>query len=278
MRVIFLNTPDEIAQWVAHYIIYRINVFNPTNKKPFVLGLPAGSTPMKTYKNLIKLHQNGKISFKHVIVFMMDEYLGVSNEDSKSYHKFIYKNFINHIDIMSKNVHILNGNTENLQNECQKYEEKIKSYGCVNLFMGGVGNDGHLAFNEPGSALTSRTRIQTLSYETRLSNSRFFNNQINFVPKFALTIGLATLLESQEIIIVATGQDKANAVHAAIEGSINHMWPISCLQLHPKSILVCDELSTMELKIKTIKHFQNMEINNDQIMCDNILKKHVRFN
>lgn len=262
MRVICLSTPNEVAQWVAHYIVYKINDFNPTDVNPFVLGLPTGSTPIKTYKHLIKLYQDGKISFKYVTVFMMDEYLGLSCEDSRSYYKFIHKNFINHIDIISKNVHFLNGNVKNSQNECQRYEKKIKSYDCIHLFIGGVGNDGHLAFNEPGSSLFSRTRIEMLSKETRLSNSRFFDKNIDFVPKFALTIGLATLLESKEIIIIANGLNKANAVQAAVEGSVNHMWPISCLQLHPKSILVCDELSTMELKMKTIKYFQNIETNN----------------
>lgn len=261
MRVIFLHTSNEVAQWVAYYIIYKINNFNPTDQNPFVLGLPTGSTPIKIYNNLIKLYQNGKVSFKYVIIFMIDEYLGFACEDSRSYYKFIHKNFINHIDIISKNVNFLKGNTKNFQDECQKYENKIKLYGSIHLFIGGVGNNGHLAFNEPGSSLSSRTRMVTLSQETRVSNSRFFNNKINFVPKFALTIGLATLLESQEIIIIAIGQNKANAVQAAIEGSINHMWPISCLQLHPKSILVCDKLSTMELKIKTVKYFQEIEIN-----------------
>lgn len=262
MRVIFLNTPDEIAQWVAHYIVYKINAFNPTHDNPFILGLPTGSTPMKTYKNLIKLYQEGQVSFKSVIVFMMDEYLGLSSNDIKSYYSFIHKNFINHIDIISKNVNFLDGGSKNFKIECQRYEEKIKSYGNIHLFIGGVGSNGHLAFNEPGSSLTSRTRIKTLSQETRFSNSRFFNDRIDFVPKFALTIGLTTLLESQEIIIIATGQEKANAVQAVIEGSVNHMWPISCLQLHSQSILICDELSTMELKIKTVKYFQEMEINN----------------
>lgn len=261
MRVIFLNTPDEVAQWVAHYIVYKINSFGPTRTHPFVLGLPAGSTPIKTYKNLIKMHQNGKINFEHVIIFTMDEYIGISCKDSKSYYEFMHKNFINHINISKENVHFLNGNAQDLKNECHKYEDAIKKYNGVRLFIGGVGNDGHLAFNEPGSSLASRTRIQNLSTATRLSNARFFNNNIDCVPKFALTIGLSTLLESQEILIIATGQDKAIAVQAAIEGGINHMWTISCLQLHPKAILICDELSTMELKVKTVKYFQELELN-----------------
>lgn len=266
MRVVFLNTSDEVAQWVSNYIVYKINSFHPTDTNPFVLGLPAGSSPIKTYKNLIKMYQNEKISFKHVIVFTMDEYIGISHEDPRSYHKFIHKNFTNHIDILQKNVNILDGNAKNLQQECHRYEKKIKEYGGVRLFIGGVGNDGHLAFNEPGSSLVSRTRIKKLCKETRLSNSRFFNHNVDYVPKFALTIGLATLLESKEIVVIATGQKKAAAVQAAIEGGINHMWTISCLQLHPKSILVCDESSTMELKIKTVKYFQELEINYQTII------------
>lgn len=263
MRVVFLNTTEEIAQWVAHYVVYKINFFNPTDKNPFILGLPTGSTPIKTYKNLINLYQSKKISFKNVIIFMMDEYLGLSTNNSKSYYRFIHENFLDHVDIKSKNIHFLNGAAHDFHQECQRYEQKIQSYNCINLFIGGVGKDGHLAFNEPGSPLVSRTHIQTLSKETRKSNSRFFNNKIDFVPHFSLTIGLATLFESQEIIILASGLDKAHAVQSAVEGSINHMWPISYLQLHPKSILICDELSTMELKVKTVKYFQEMEINNN---------------
>lgn len=262
MRIIFLNTPDEVAQWVANYIAYQINYFHPTNENPFVLGLPTGSTPIKTYQNLIKMYQNKQVSFKHVVIFTMDEYLGLSCKNLKSYYAFIHKNFIDHIDILKENVNLLHGNIKDLYSECQRYETKIKSYGSIHLFIGGVGSNGHLAFNEPGSSLNSRTRIKRLSEVTRLANAKFFNNNIDSVPKFALTIGLSTLLESQEIIIMATGQDKAAAVQAAVEGSVNHMWAVSCLQLHPKSILICDELSTMELKIKTVKYFQDLEMNN----------------
>ncbi|URJ30297.1 glucosamine-6-phosphate deaminase [Candidatus Blochmannia vicinus (nom. nud.)] len=265
MRVIFLDTADHVAQWVAHYVVYRINSFSPTIENPFVLGLPAGRTPIKTYKNIVSMYQSSKVSFKYVVIFTMDEYVGLSCEDPNSYHNFIYTNFINHVDIPKGNFHVLHGNSDNIKDECQQYEEKIKSYGGVHLFIGGVGNDGHLAFNEPGSSLISRTRIKNLSTATRVSNAIFFNNNINSVPKFALTIGISTLLESREIIIIATGLNKAQAVKAAIEGSVNHMWPISCLQLHQKSILVCDELSTMELKIKTVKYFQELEINNKTI-------------
>ncbi|URJ25379.1 glucosamine-6-phosphate deaminase [Candidatus Blochmannia ocreatus (nom. nud.)] len=259
MRAIFLDTADHVAQWVAHYVVRCINAFHPTVDKPFVLGLPAGKTPIQMYANIIKMYKSDKVSFKDVVIFTMDEYLGLSREDLRSYYSFIHMNFVNYIDIPKQNVYVLNGTTNDIEYECQEYENKIKSYGGINLFIGGVGKDGHVAFNEPGSSLKSRTRVEKLSQDTRLSNARFFNNNLNLVPKFALTIGLATLLESKEIVIIATGLSKAAAVRAAIEDGINHMWTISCLQLHPKAILVCDELSTMELKVKTVKYFRELE-------------------
>lgn len=261
MRIVLLDTDDHVAQWVANYIVYCINSFAPNLHNLFVLGLPAGSTPIKTYNKLIKMYEFGQISFKYVVVFIMDEYLGISCNDPQSYCTFIYKNFIDCVDIVHKNVHVLHGDVDNIYNECTRYEKKIESLGGIRLCIGGVGSNGHLAFNEPGSSLASRTRIKNLSQATRLSNARFFKNNIHLVPKFALTIGLATLLESQEIIIIATGINKAIAVQAAIEGGINHMWTISCLQLHPKSILVCDESSIMELKMKTVKYFRELEMN-----------------
>lgn len=262
MRVILLDTDDHVAQWVAHYIVHCINLFIPTSKNPFVLGLPTGGTPIKTYKKLIEMYQSGQVSFKHVVIFTMDEYLSLSCKDSQSYCAFIHKNFTNHIDILCNNVNVLKGNIDDIYQECKEYDEKIKSFGGIHLFLGGVGSNGHLAFNEPGSSFNSRTHVKNLSKDTRLSNARFFNNNINFVPKFALTIGMSTLLESREIIIIATGINKALAVQAAIEGSINHMWVISYLQLHQKSILICDELSTMELKVKTVKYFRELEMHN----------------
>lgn len=146
--------------------------------------------------------------------------------------------------------------------ECRRYEEKIKSYGKIHLFMGGVGNDGHIAFNEPASSLASRTRIKTLTEDTRIANSRFFNGDINLVPKYALTVGVGTLLDAEEVMILVTGHGKALALQAAVEGSVNHMWTISALQLHPKSVVVCDQPATMELKVKTVNYFRELEAEN----------------
>lgn len=259
MRLIPLQTEQQVSQWAARHIVDRINHFKPTEDRPFVLGLPTGGTPLKTYQELIKLYQAGEVSFKYVVTFNMDEYVGLPQEHPESYHSFMYNNFFNHIDIQEKNIHILNGNTDNHDEECRRYEEKIKSFGKIHLFMGGVGQDGHIAFNEPASSLTSRTRIKTLNTDTLIANSRFFNNDINSVPKYALTIGVGTLMDAEEVMILATGHNKALAVQAGVEGSVNHLWTISALQLHRHFILVCDEAAQQELKVKTVKYFTELE-------------------
>lgn len=262
MRLIPLESSKDVGLWSARHIVNRINAFNPTADRPFVLGLPTGSTPLNTYVRLIELHKAGEVSFKHVVTFNMDEYVGLEKHHPQSYHTFMHDNFFSHVDIQPENINLLNGNASDITAECKRYEDKIKSYGKIHLFMGGVGNDGHIAFNEPASSLSSRTRIKTLTEETRLANSRFFDNDINQVPKFALTIGVGTLMDAIEVMILVTGHKKAQALAAAVEGCVNHLWTVSALQLHPKAILVCDEPSTMELKIKTVKYFRELEAEN----------------
>ncbi|MCC3717317.1 glucosamine-6-phosphate deaminase [Rouxiella badensis] len=262
MRLIPLNTPTEVGKWAARHIVQRINAFNPTAERPFVLGLPTGGTPMEAYKHLVAMHKAGQVSFQNVVTFNMDEYVGLPQEHPESYHTFMYKNFFDHVDIKKENINLLNGNTPDVDEECRQYEAKIKSYGKINLFMGGVGNDGHIAFNEPASSLASRTRIKTLTHDTRIANSRFFDNDVSQVPKYALTVGVGTLLDAEEVMILVTGHAKAQALEAAVEGNINHMWTISCLQLHAKAVVVCDEPSTMELKVKTVKYFRELEAEN----------------
>ncbi|WED20982.1 glucosamine-6-phosphate deaminase [Vibrio sp. JC009] len=259
MRLIPLNTAQDVGLWSARHIVNKINKFKPTEDRPFVLGLPTGGTPLSTYKRLIELYNQGEVSFKHVVTFNMDEYVGIPADHPESYRSFMYENFFNHVDIQEKNINLLNGNTSDHEEECRRYEEKIKSYGKIDLFMGGVGNDGHIAFNEPASSLSSRTRIKTLTEDTRIANSRFFDNDINQVPKYALTIGVGTLLDAKEVMILITGHNKALALEAAVEGSVNHLWTVTALQLHAKSVIVCDESSTQELKVKTVKYFKELE-------------------
>ena len=174
MRVIIEPDYDRLSKWAANYVAGKINAAKPTAEKPFKLGCPTGSSPLGLYKELIALNKAGKVSFEHVITFNMDEYVNLPEAHPESYHSFMWNNFFNHINIRKENVYILNGNAPDLIAECEAYEKAIEDAGGIDLFMGGVGPDGHLAFNEPGSSLASRTRIKTLTTDTIIANSRFF--------------------------------------------------------------------------------------------------------
>jgi glucosamine-6-phosphate deaminase len=259
MRLIILPEYDSLSKWTASYIAKKIELSKPTKENPFVLGLPTGSSPMGTYNELILLYEAKKISFKNVITFNMDEYVGIQKNHPQSYYTFMWDNFFSHVDILEENVNILNGNAENIEEECYNYEQKIKNVGGIDLFLGGIGPDGHIAFNEPGSSLGSRTRLKTLNYDTRLANSRFFENNVNLVPKFSLTVGVETIMDAKEVLIIVNGHSKSRALKKAIEEGVNHMWTISALQLHQKGMIVCDEEATYELKVGTCKYFKEIE-------------------
>ena len=269
MRLIIQPDYDKMSKWAANYVASKINAANPTEEKPFVLGLPTGSSPLGMYRALIELNKKGIVSFKNVITFNMDEYVNLPEDHPESYHSFMWNNFFSHIDIKKENVNILNGNAEDLAKECQEYEEKIQKVGGIDLFLGGIGPDGHIAFNEPGSSLQSRTRVKTLTTDTIIANSRFFNNDVNLVPKTALTVGVGTVMDAKEVLIMVNGHSKARALGAAIEGSVNHLWTISALQMHPKGIIVCDDAATLELKVGTYKYF--LDIEKDNLNPDTLL-------
>lgn len=165
----------------------------------------------------------------------------------------MYTHFFSHVNVHPRNIHILNGNAPDLEAECVNYEAAIKAHGGIDLFLGGIGPDGHIAFNEPGSSLASRTRVKTLAYDTIIANSRFFGNDLEKVPKMALTVGVQTVLEAREVVIIITGAHKALALQKCIEGGVNHMWTLSSLQLHPHPMIVVDEDATLELQVKTVK-------------------------
>ncbi|MCK4795490.1 MAG: glucosamine-6-phosphate deaminase [Desulfobacteraceae bacterium] len=259
MRIFIKDTKEDAGKWTADYIIEKIKAFAPTADKPFVLGLPIGSSPMTVYQGWIKRYQTGDISFKNIVTFNMDEYVGIPEDHPESYHSFMYTNLFNHIDIPRENINILNGNAPDLVLECQNYEAKIKEYGGIELFLGGIGPDGHIAFNEPGSSLVSRTRVKTLSYDTILANSRYFDNDMSKVPTHALTVGVGTVMDAREVVIIITGFEKARAVREVIEGGVSHMWTVSMLQLHEHAVIVCDEPATMELQVETVKYFKEIE-------------------
>lgn len=262
MRVIIQSNYEQVSKWVAAYVAKKIADFKPTPQKNIVLGLPTGSSPVGTYKELARLNKEGKISFKNVTSFNMDEYVGLPEDHPESYHSFMATNFFNHIDIDRSKTNILNGNAKDLEAECRQYEEKIEKTGGVDLFLGGIGPDGHIAFNEPASSLTSRTRIKTLTTDTIIANSRFFGGDVSKVPKTALTVGVGTVMDAREVLIIINGHGKARALAQVVENGVNHMWTVSALQLHPKSLIVCDEAACVELKVGTFNYFKDIEKDN----------------
>ena len=237
MRVIIESDYQKMSQWAAEHVIRRINEAQPTKEKPFVLGLPTGSSPEGMYACLVKANKEG-------------------------YHSFMARNLFDHIDCPKESIHILNGNAKDLAAECAHYEEMIKEAGGIDLFLGGIGPDGHIAFNEPYSSLTSRTRVKTLTTDTIIANSRFFDNDVNKVPKLALTVGVGTVMDAKEVMILVNGHHKARALKAAVEGAVTHEWTISALQMHPHGIIVADEPATDELKVSTYKYFKDIEKDN----------------
>ena len=259
MRLIIEKDYEQLAEWAAEHVIKRINDFNPTPQKKFVLGLPTGSSPIGMYKKLIQAYNEKRVSFKNVVTFNMDEYVGLPVEHPESYHSFMYNNLFRHIDCPDQNIHILNGNAPDLEAECANYEMMINEADGIDLFVGGVGVDGHIAFNEPGSSLSSRTRQKTLRTETRMVNSRFFGNDMNKVPAYALTVGVGTVMDAREVMVLVNGHDKARALQAAVEGGVSQMFTISALQMHKHGIIVCDEAATDELKVGTYRYFKDIE-------------------
>ena len=241
MRILIHKNYENVCRWTADYIIKRIIEFAPNRGKPFVLGLPTGSSPIGVYRRLITAYREGKVSFANVITFNMDEYLGLSADHPQSYRRFMKENFFSAVDIRPENTHIPDGETGDPERECRAYEEAIKAAGGIELFLGGIGSDGHIAFNEPGSSLASRTRVMALTAETRAANARFFDGDTEKVPSKALTVGIGTVMDAREVLIIASGRQKAHAIQAAVEGAVSQWCPLSCLQMHPRGIIVCDD-------------------------------------
>ena len=257
MRVIIQDNYEKMSRWAAEHIAAAINAHK--EPRPFVLGLPTGSSPLGVYKKLIEMNKAGKVSFKNVVTFNMDEYVGLPHEHDQSYWYFMHDNFFDHLDIPAENVNILNGMAKDLQKECEDYEKKIASYGGIDLFMGGIGVDGHIAFNEPFTSLNSRTGLRTLTSDTKIVNSRFFGNDPSKVPSYALSVGVGTVTDSKEVLILINGHNKARALAHTVEGGVNQMWTCSALQLHNNAIIVCDEAACGEIKVDTYKYFKDVE-------------------
>ena len=261
MRVIIKKDYDEVTDWAATYIAYKINRARPTPSKPFVLGLPMGDTPKGMYKKLIELNHSGKLSFANVVIFCMNEFVGLGKNDPQSCHSYMNEFLLKYVDSKSSNIYILDGKTKNYEKECANFELAIKQKGGIDLFVGGVGADGHIAFNEPFSSLTSHTRVKTLTTETMKAKAKLFDNDINKVPHTILTVGTGTIMSANEVLLLATGKEKSTATKAAIEGGVNHRWAVSALQMHRHGIYLCDEDAASNLEDQTVSYFKDIERN-----------------
>ena len=264
MRVIIQSDYQKMSQWAANHVVECINKFNPTPDRKFVLGLPTGSSPVGMYNALVEANRAGKVSFKNVLTFNMDEYVGLPETHPESYHAFMARNLFDHIDCPKENIYILNGNAADEEVDAASFLNHLLIVLALCCEVGGIGPDGHIAFNEPGSSLRSRTRMKTLTTDTRIANSRFFGGKPENVPAHALTVGVGTVMDAREVMILANGHAKARALQAAIEGAVNHMWTISALQMHEHGIIVCDEEAADELKVSTYKYFKDIE--QDQLL------------
>ena len=259
MRLLIHRDYENVCSWTADYIIKKINVFAPNWERPFVLGLPTGSSPVGVYRKLVVACRDGRVSFSKVVTFNMDEYLGLGTDHKQSYRRFMNENLFSAVDILPENTHVPNGLADDPEEECAAYEEAIRAHGGIELFIGGIGNNGHIAFNEPGSSLNSRTRVATLTNDTRKANARFFDNDPEKVPTRAFTVGIGTVMDAREVLIIVSGRQKARALQAAVEGAVSHWCPLSCLQTHEKAIIACDEEAAEELRYGTVRYFQDIE-------------------
>ncbi len=210
-------------------------------KKPdCVLGFPTGTTPLGMYKELIRMHRENGLDFSKVTTFNLDEYVGLPPEHPLSYHYFMWENLFKHINVDPRYVHIPHGMADDVEGHCEWYEEQIAKAGGIDLQVLGIGANGHIAFNEPGSSLGSRTRIKTLTENTRRDNAELFDDP-NLVPRFAITMGVGTIMDARELLLMAVGKGKAKAIKDTVEGPISGMVPATIVQMHQYSIILLDE-------------------------------------
>ena len=244
MEVIIKSNYDTMSKAAAQVVADVLNT-----KPNAVLGMATGSSPLGVYKELVRLHNDEGLDFSQVTTFNLDEYVGLSIKHPQSYHHFMHENFFRHVNIPSQNIYIPSGTTQNYQAFCQWYEQRIEQCGGIDVQLLGIGSDGHIAFNEPTSSLSSRTRLKTLAKQTIDDNARFFEQRED-VPTYAITMGVGTILESRQIVLLASGENKADVVAASVEGPVTSMVTASALQLHPSTLFYVDEAAASKLKMR----------------------------
>jgi glucosamine-6-phosphate deaminase len=235
LRVIIEKTAQDVARRAGRIVAELVR-----RKPNCVLGLATGSTPLATYAELIRIHREGGLDFSQVTSFNLDEYVGLGSTHPQSYRSFMQKNLFDHINIDPARTHVPDGRALDFEAHCRQYEQRIKDAGGIDLQILGVGSDGHIAFNEPGSSLGSRTRLKTLTSKTVVDNARFFGS-LEQVPKLAITMGVGTILESRRCLLLALGTHKADAIRNTIEGPVTAQVTASALQLHRDVTVILDE-------------------------------------
>lgn len=242
MRIIIAKNYEDMGKKAANIVAGQV-FLNPQS----ILGLATGSTPLSMYNQLIKMHKEVELDFSQVKTFNLDEYVGLPEEDTNSYHYYMSNNLFNHINIKKENVHVPNGMAKDIDKECSEYEETIKNYGGMDLQILGIGNNGHIGFNEPDLKFEATTHLVKLDDETIEANSRFFKT-IDDVPKCAVSMGIKTIMHAKKIILLANGSSKAEILAKALYGGITPEVPASILQLHPDVTVIVDEAAAVCLK------------------------------
>jgi len=242
MDVIIVKDYEEMSERAADIVLRAMR-----EKPDLVLGLATGSTPEGLYRDLIKAHKEDGVDFSPVVSFNLDEYVGLGPDHPQSYRYFMNEKLFDHINIKPENTHVPDGMAKSLRRCCAEYENMIDEAGGIDLQVLGVGRDGHVAFNEPGTSLGSRTHVTALTRETIEDNSRFFDSP-DEVPRFAVTMGIGSILDARKCLLLASGANKADAVKAAIEGPVTSAITASALQLHPDTVAIVDEAAAAGLE------------------------------
>ncbi len=241
MEIIIQPTPEEASRVAARMVARLIR-----NKPRAVLGLATGSTPLGLYRELARLHRDEGLDFSQVTTFNLDEYIGLAPEHPQSYHRFMHENLFSQLNIPNAQIHIPDGLTKDVPGFCAAYEQRIREAGGIDLQVLGIGSDGHVGFNEPTSSLASRTRIKTLTEQTLADNARFFERPED-QPHHVITMGIGTIMEARQVVMLAFGAGKAQAVAETVEGPVSSMMPASALQFHPQAHVLLDEAAAARL-------------------------------
>ncbi|MBU1143622.1 MAG: glucosamine-6-phosphate deaminase [Firmicutes bacterium] len=242
MKIIICKDYEEVSKKAASIVIKEIKK-NPELK----IGLATGSSPIGLYKNLIDAYQKNKISFKDVVSYNLDEYIGIDRSHPQSYYSFMHEHLFKHVDFLDEHIHIPNNDISKLDQLADDYN-KVLHQNQLDIQILGIGTNGHIGFNEPGTPLGNETFIVTLDEQTRMDNSRFFNNNLDEVPKFAITMGIKNIMYSKKILLIASGKEKAKVVYKMIKGKVTKSLPASILQLHPDCTIIIDENAASKLK------------------------------